>query len=310
MAGKRALVTGSEGFVGRILCEYLTASGVEALGCDLSVPFDSKTRHACDLADSTDVQRMLEWAGPCAYVFHLAAAASVAAGIHAPGTFMRANIEGTVNLCEAMRALYPGTRLIFIGSSEVYGPPEYLPVDESHPLNPINPYAISKLAAEQYCQYLHTSSGMNVVLLRPFNHSGPGQRDQFVLSSFARQIVEIEKGLRKPILRVGNLTAKRDFSHVRDVVRAYLLAAEKGHAGEIYNICSGASVSIGEALETMRSLTDAAFTIESDLKRFRPVDVPEMLGSYEKFYTHTGWRPETDVARILADLVAYWRSTV
>ncbi len=310
MAGKRALVTGSEGFVGRVLCEHLIASGMDVLGCDMSVPPDSRTSRMCDIADSTDVQRVLEWAGPCDYVFHLAAASSVGEGLHAPGRFIRSNVEGTVNLCEAMMALWPAARLIFIGSSEVYGPPDYLPLDESHRLNPVNPYAISKLAAEYYCRYMHATRNMNMVLLRPFNHSGPGQRDQFVLSSFARQIVEIEKGLREPVLHVGNLTAKRDFTHVRDVVCAYLLAADKGHAGEVYNICSGRAVAISEALDMIRSLTHASFRVEKDPQRYRPVDVPEMRGSYSKFNAHTGWCPETDFSRILADLLAYWRNTL
>ena len=310
MAREVALVTGSEGFVGRILCARLAEAGIRVLGCDLSVPPDDSTRRACDIADPQAVSDMLSWAGRCDYIFHLAAAASVASGLQSPGRFMRANIEGTVNLCEGMHEHRPEARLVFIGSSEVYGPPTYLPVDESHPLNPVNPYAISKLAAEHYCRYMHAAHGMNVVMLRPFNHSGPGQKEHFVLSSFARQIVEIERGLREPVLRVGNLSAKRDFSHVRDVVRAYMLAAKADLRGEICNICSGQSVAVSDALEKLRERTDVDFRVEKDPDRYRPVDVPEIRGSYDRFANHTGWAPELTFDCIMEELLAYWRANI
>lgn len=304
----KALVTGSEGFVGRHLCEHLAASGFDVLGCDLAVPSGVSDRYACDLTEANVVKGLLDWAGRCAYVYHLAAAASVASGLHAPGRFMRANIEGTVNLCEALRASMPDTRLICISSSEVYGIPVYLPVDEEHPLNPINPYAISKLAAEQYCRYMHVTQGLRVVMLRPFNHSGAGQRDDFVLSAFARQIVEIEKGLRAPVLEVGNLSVKRDFTHVQDIVRAYRLAAQLDTEEDAFNLCSGNSIAVGDALEQLRSLASAAFSVKPDPQRCRSLDVPEICGSAEKFRARTGWQPELPFPRILEDLLEYWRS--
>ena len=303
----RALITGSEGFAGRALCAYLEASGVEALGCDLRVP-QSDSRFACDITDASQVEALLAWAAPCDTVYHLAAAASVAEGLTAPGLFMRVNIEGAVNLCEAMARSLPDARLVFIGSAEVYGAPAYLPMDESHPLHPVNPYAISKLAAEQYCRYMHQCRGLDVVMLRPFNHSGPGQRDQFVLSSFARQLIEIERGLRAPTLRVGNLEAKRDFMHVSDVTRAYALAARQGESGEVYNLCSGEAVSIAHALDRLRALSGVVCEIERDPERYRPVDVPELRGCCEKFQRRTGWRPEASFTQMLQELLDWWRA--
>lgn len=310
MRGRKALVTGSEGFVGHILCGHLTASGIDVLGCDLSAPSGLSERMRCDMADPKSVKEMVAWAGKCDYVFHLAAAASVASGLHAPGQFMRANIEGTVNLCEALRVAMPDTHLVFISSSEVYGIPTRLPVDECHPLNPVNPYAISKLAGELYCRYIRAAHGTRVTVLRPFNHSGPGQRDSFVLSSFARQIVEVERGLRQPALQVGNLSAKRDFTHVEDMVRAYLLAADLDSEEEAYNLCSGTSIAIGDALEQLRSLASVRFAVEPDSSLCRSLDVPEIRGSAEKFTAKTGWRPELTFQRILEDLLEYWRHTL
>jgi len=240
----------------------------------------------------------------------LAAAASVASGLHAPGRFMRVNVEGTVTLCESLRAAMPDARLIFISSSEVYGIPVYLPVDEKHPVNPANPYAISKLAGEYCCHYMRAAHGLHTVVLRPFNHSGAGQRDEFVLSAFARQIVEIEKGLRAPVLEVGNLSAKRDFTHVQDMVRAYRLATQLDSEEDAFNLCSGASIAIGDALEQLRSLASAAFSVKPDPRRCRSLDVPEICGSAEKFHGLTGWRPEIPFRRILEDLLEYWRGAL
>ncbi len=308
-ASKRALVTGAGGFVGSALRAYLHDLGWETLGCD-AVVREGDGLFRCDITDMEQATALFAWAGPCDYVFHLAAAASVSAGLRAPGRCMRVNVEGTVNICEAMLAAMPQARLIFISSAEVYGAPETLPVDETHPLRPVNPYAISKLAAEQYCRYMGKSRGMNVVMLRPFNHAGPGQTDQFVLSSFARQLVEMEKGLRRPALCVGNLSAKRDFMHVADVVRAYALAAELGERNAVYNLSSGESHSLREAVELMRGMTTAAFEIEQDPDRQRPVDVPELLGSSETFRALTSWRAELPLARILKDALDYWRSVL
>jgi GDP-4-dehydro-6-deoxy-D-mannose reductase len=304
---KKVLITGSEGFAGRTLCAYLAASGIKVYGCDLTVPPDDPQRRACDMSNEQQVLSMLEWAGKCDYVFHLAAASSVAQSMRAPAQCMRANIEGLVHLCESISVIMPEVRLIFIGSAEVYGPPAWLPLTEKHPVNPGNPYAISKLAGEHYCQYMHQNRGLDVVLLRPFNHSGPGQQTRFVLSDFARQLVDIEQGKSEPVLRVGNLSARRDFLHVSDVVRAYWLAAESAHGGDVYNICSGEAISIREALEQLCARAHVSVQIEVDPERYRPADIPELRGDYTKIKDHTGWTPQLPFSQVLEDLLHYWR---
>lgn len=307
MAGKRALITGSEGFVARTLCAHLSGEGFEVLGCDLAVPDSASDRLQCDITDEGQVQALFQWAGECDYLFHLAAMASVSQSLKGPASCMRANAEGTVLLCEGMKRSMPEARLLFVGSAEVYGRPDYLPMDESHPLNPANPYAISKMAGEFYCRYMNTGRDLDVVMMRPFNHSGPGQSSRFVLSSFARQIAEIEKGQHEPVLRVGNLAARRDFCHVKDVVRAYLQVVLSAKSGEVYNVCSGEAYEIREALEMLRTKSTAEFSIERDPERYRPVDVPELRGSYAKIREEIGWEPELSFDKLLEDLLTYWR---
>ena len=190
----------------------------------------------------------------------------------------------------------------------MYGPPTELPIREEHPLNPQNPYAISKAAADSYCAYYHKSTGYAVVRMRPFNHSGPGQSDQFVLSSFARQIARAEAGLSEPIVRVGNLDARRDFLHVDDVVRAYELAALEGIPGEAYNIASGKAVSIRDALQMLLGMATTELAVEPASERLRPVEVPEISGSAEKLESATGWQPQKTVETLLADVLDYWRA--
>jgi GDP-4-dehydro-6-deoxy-D-mannose reductase len=181
-----------------------------------------------------------------------------------------------------------------------------LPLTEDHPLRPTNPYAISKAAADHYCSYL-AKTGFNVVCARPFNHTGPGQSDLFVLSSFARQIARIELGKNPPVLRVGNIQTSRDFSHVSDVVRAYELLALNGKTGEAYNISSGRPTVVRDALDELLNLSSTTITVEQDPERMRPVDVPISYGSHEKLTADVGWRPEIKFETLLKELLDYWR---
>ncbi len=306
----RILVTGSSGFVGKHLCGHLEAQGYEVFGCDQLTAEDSPRRRTCDITDTRSIEETIQWAGPPDFVVHLAAVTFVPEATESPAHVVQVNFLGTLRLAVALRTHAPNARLLFIGSSEVYGPPREIPVTEAHPLSPANPYAISKAAADQYCRYLSESDGTDIVRMRPFNHSGPGQSDRFVLSSFARQIAEIEKGQREAVIEVGNLQAARDFMHVNDVVRAYETALKKGRAGAVYNICSAQSHRIGDALETLVAMSDADIRIEVDPERFRPTDTTEMIGSHDKFTRDTGWKPEETFERLLADLLAYWRETV
>ncbi len=305
-AAGRALVTGAAGFVGKVLAEFLRARGWTVLCSDQRAPSGEPDWFACDMGYREQIERMAAWAGPVTHVFHLAAVTFVPEAGRDPSGAFAVNLLGTVHLAEAMARNAPAARLIYIGTAEVYGHPQFLPITESHPLQPANPYAISKAAADQYCAYLkHT--GMDIVRVRPFNHTGPGQSDLFVLSSFARQIAQIESGKRPAVLRVGNIEASRDFTHVVDVVRAYECMALMGVSGEAYNVCSGHPVVIRDALDRLIGLSTASIRVEVEPQRMRPVDVPSTFGSYEKLAGDTGWRPDIPFDALLADLLAYWR---
>ena len=201
-------------------------------------------------------------------------------------------------------------RFMNVGSSDAYGIPQFTPITEDHPFAPINPYGTSKAAADEYCKSVHDSEGVDVVRLRPFNHSGPGQSDRFVLSSFARQIAEIESGKRDPVLKVGDLSPERDFSHVQDVVQAYVLATEKGKPGAAYNICSGKARKIRDALEVLSDHSRTPFEVVVDPERLRPVDVPTIEGSHARLTTDTGWTPQTPFETLIEDLLDYWRGAI
>lgn len=302
-----ALVTGAEGFVGQTLCAHLSAHGWEVRGSVLRDPPPGRY-FACDITDRVEVERMMTWASGVTHVFHLAALTFVPDSLQDPALAMTANLVGTIHLASAMKTHLPNARLIYVGSADAYGAPETLPVSEDHPLRPDNPYSISKAAADQYCGYLCKASPADIVRMRPFNHSGPGQLDRFVLSNFARQIAVIEAGNAEPVLRVGNLSAARDFSHVSDVVRAYELAALHGRPGEVYNVCSGQSRTIQAALDTLLSLSKTPIRVEVDEARLRPVDVKDIRGTHEKLTAHTGWKPKIPFEMLLADLLGYWRS--
>jgi len=305
---RRALITGAQGFVGQHLMSHLADRGWEVLGTDRDVSTSSTPfAQTCDISDPTQIDSLLQWAAPLTHVFHLAAITFVPEADHDPSGTFAVNLQGTVHLASALRRHAPAARFLYVGSSEVYGHPQFLPMTEDHPFNPTNPYAISKAAADQYCAYLHHAGLLDVVRMRPFNHSGAGQSDRFVLSSFARQIANIETSGLSGVLHVGNLEAQRDFSHVTDVVRAYEKAALDGKSGEAYNVCSGKSVSIRDALDKLLLLSDANITVQPDPERLRPVDVPEVRGNCDRLSVATGWKPEKTLDDILADLMAYWR---
>ncbi len=301
------LVTGAAGFVGNVLSDHLVKQGWQVSRTDLNVPPSEDGWYACDIADAGQVDGLFSWAGAVTHVFHLAAVTFVPEARRAPAKTFSVNLLGTVNLIAAAKAHAPKCRVINVSSSAVYGPPQELPVTEAHPLNPVEPYAIAKAAADQYCGFAHEEHGLDIIRIRPFNHSGPGQDDSFVLSSFARQIARIEAGKREPVLRVGNLKPRRDFLHVRDVVRGYECAALKGESGGVYNICSGRAVAIGDALEMLLEMSDTDIQVETDPGRLRNVEVLESRGSHEALTADTGWEPEAPLATLLEELLTYWR---
>jgi GDP-4-dehydro-6-deoxy-D-mannose reductase len=306
-----AFITGIEGFVGHYLAHELSAAGWKVSGSY----FDDKSAaglEGCrlfplDLAGGGDIDKTLADT-ESDIVYHLAAQSSAALSFRNPRLTFEVNVIGTVNLLEAVRRLGKKPRFILVSSCEVYGPnPDQRPLEESRPFNPKSPYAVSKAAQELVCRQYLESWDLDVVFIRPFPHLGPGQSDNFALPSFARQIAEIEAGKMEPVVRVGNLEARRDFSDVRDVVRAYRLLGEKGRSGQAYNVCTGRAVSVREALEAMLAMSRVSIKIEQDPERLRPSDTPLLLGNNRKLVEETGWAPEHRIEDSLRNLLDYWR---
>jgi len=313
----RYFITGIAGFVGQHLAAYLTAEGHEAVGLALAAGRRSDARpawvkvHEGDICHGERVRALLKEVRP-ERIVHLAARASVADSLRDPWGTFAVNAGGTVSLLEAAAAAAPVARILIIGSAEAYGEvrEEELPLTEGRPLQPLTPYGISKAATEQLARFYGRARRLRVVVARAFNHTGPGQEPTFVCSDFARQIARIEAGLGSAVIRVGDLTARRDFSDVRDVVRAYVLLLEKGDAGEVYNVCSGKAWSIGEILDILRGLAESPIAVEADPTRGRSEDVPTLVGSFAKLEAATGWRPGIPLERTLKDLLDFWRGIV
>lgn len=290
-----AFLTGSSGFVGHWLREHLEASGdrVDALG------------DGVDITDAPAVSDALHAAAP-EVVYHLAALAHVGRSWDEPAPTLEVNVLGTSSLLEAARTAARPPRVVLISSAEVYGGGDGSPIDESAPLRPVSPYAASKVAAEFLGVQAWLGRGLEVVRARPFNHVGPGQDESFVVSALGRRVVEAERSGAD--VRVGNLTAARDFTDVRDVVRAYRLLAQHGAPGEVYNVASGAAVAIADVLARLvaRAATDVV-TVE-DPGLFRPVDLPMLLGDAARLRAATGWAPEIPLEATLADVLGHWRA--
>ncbi len=312
----RVLITGITGFAGSHLAELLLAGGAEVHGTrrwrsrmeNIAHLEDRLTLWECDLRDASSVKRALAEIRPD-WIFHLAAQSFVPTSWHAPAETLSTNVLGQLHLFEAVRELGLKPRIQIAGSSEEYGMvyPDELPIRETNPLRPLSPYGVSKVAQDMLGFQYHKSFGLFIVRTRGFNHTGPRRGEAFVTSNFAKQIAEIELGLRPPVVRVGNLEARRDFTDVRDMVRGYWLALERGEPGEVYNICSGRCLSIREILEGLLALSHVRVTVEEDPARLRPSDVPVLRGDYGKFARQTGWEPTIPFEQTLADVLDYWR---
>ncbi len=297
------LITGANGFVGSWLAEHLKSSGDSVVMTPSDL--DIRDRHAVDqfiAAKKVDV------------TYHLAALTHVGQSWEDPTDFYQVNVIGTQNLCEALGKHQSGSRLVLISSSEVYGPGEESPVPaaerrftEESPLRPVNPYAASKAAAEMVAIQAQNGRGIDVVIARPFNHVGPGQGDQFVVAGLARRIVEASLS-GKDWIPVGNLGAKRDFTDVRDVVRAYRLLAVDGVPGNAYNVSSGRALSIREVAELLIEYSESRVELRPDKSLMRPVDVFATVGDHSKISKATGWCPVTPLDSTLRDTLEYWRA--
>ena len=315
----RVLITGITGFAGSHLADYLLADHpeVEIFGTrrwrsrleNVEHLLDRVHLVDCDLKDSAAVQTTLGDVRP-EVIFHLAAQSFVPTSWRAPAETLDTNITSQTNLFEAVRRLDLDPTIQIAGSSEEYGlvHPDEVPIKESNPLRPLSPYAVSKVAQDLLAYQYFRSYGLKTVRTRGFNHTGPRRGEVFVTSNFAKQIASIEAGIQDPIIRVGNLNAERDFTDVRDTVRAYWLAVTKGKPGEVYNIASGSTIRIAELLERLLALSEAKVDIEVDPERLRPSDVEILLGDTSKFHGDTGWEPRIPLDKTLQDLLDYWRS--
>lgn len=314
----KALITGISGFVGSHLAEYLLGKQVEVTGTIRNRSRMDHIRHLkdiqlveCELRDPFSVESLLAKVKPD-LIFHLAAQSFVPTSWNSPVDTIHNNVAGQVNIFEAVRKHDLDCKIQIACSSEEYGhvEPDEVPIKETNPLRPLSPYAVSKVAQEYLGYQYHKSYGLKVIPTRTFNHTGPRRGENFVTSNFAKQIAEIEKGIKPPVLMVGNLEAKRDFTDVRDVVRAYWLALEKGTSGETYNIASGKCCTIREMLNLLLSFSNKEITVQQDPERLRPSDVEILLGDYSKFHQATGWKPEIPFEQTMEDLLNYWRERV
>ncbi len=307
----RVLITGAGGFVGGVLAPRLVAAGHAVWGVERRerpLP-EGVTRCVADLADAGAACAVCEQARPD-WIVHLAAQSSVRASFDAPAETVTGNTMPALHLLEAMRrgAAPAGARILVVGSADAYGlvPSDRLPVREDAPLDPRSPYALSKAMQEGLARMWSQRFGVDAVMTRSFNHTGPGQRDAFVLSSFARQVAAVADGRAPAVLRVGNLDVRRDFTDVRDVCDAYVALLERGERGKVYNVCSGRAVGLRDVLETLCDIAGVSVRIEVDPDRLRPVDMPELRGDPGRIERATGWRASIPLERTLRDLLAWW----
>ena len=315
---KRVLITGITGFAGSHLADYILAEhpGVEVFGTYRWRSRRENIDHLegrirlleCDLGDVTALRAALMTSQPEA-IFHLAAQSFVPTSWTAPAETFHINVTGQIHLFEAIRLLGLDPVVQLACSSEEYGlvHKDETPITESNPLRPLSPYAVSKVTQDFLGYQYFKSYGLRTVRTRGFNHEGPRRGEVFVMSNFAKQIAAIEAGAQEPVIRVGNLDSVRDFTDVRDMVRAYWLAATRGEPGEVYNIASGRGITIREMLDRLIALSRVEVRVENDPARMRPSDVEVLLGDSSKFRAATGWAPRIPLEQTLADSLDYWR---
>lgn len=308
----RVLITGATGFVGRHLIQHLidTQPGVEIHGTALNPEAapPAMQAHQLDLRDEQAVRHLLEQTQP-EYIYHLAAQASPRRSFEAPWETLENNIRAQLNLILACLGLNIQPRLLVISSAEVYAAQD-APITEDTPFNPTSPYGVSKIAQDMLALQYAQSHRLPILRARPFNHIGPGQGQGYVVPDFAMQIARIEAGQQEPVLEVGNLAARRDFTDVRDVVRAYLLIAQQGQPGEVYNVASGSARSIQEVLDTLLSLSTQQIEVRVNPARFLPIDVPVKQGDFSRLHQATGWQPTIPFEQTLLDVLNECRQRV
>jgi GDP-4-dehydro-6-deoxy-D-mannose reductase len=314
MAKKRVFITGATGFAGRHLMTALSPAEYSVYGSTYPQPPspEEKNISLLDLRSERDVFGAVQSARPD-WVFHLAAVSNVRQSWEKKKETMETNVMGTFFLFEAVKKFAPEARILFISSSDIYGSPpgaeESAPkaFSEDDPFQLVSPYALSKFGGELMAGFFRRAEGLDVVIARPFPHTGPGQSPDFVCSDWARQIIRVERGNQEPVIRVGNADVSRDFTDVRDAVRAYVLLLEKGRSGEAYNVCSGRDTALREILGVLLSAASKDVRVEQDPGKFRKVEIPHLVGENRKIRAETGWEPLIPLKKTLADLLDYWR---
>ena len=313
----KILITGITGFAGSHLADFILKENLgeihavkrwRSITDNIRHLEDNIKLYECDLRDAFSVRDLIDQVKPDR-IFHLAAQSFVPTSWTAPTESLSTNILGQLNIFEAVKKTKIDPLIQIACSSEEYGLvlPDEVPIKETNPLRPLSPYAVSKVGQDMLGYQYFKSYGMKIIRTRGFNHTGPRRGPVFVCSDFAKQIVDIEKGYKNPIISVGNLEAMRDFTDVRDTVVGYWLALEKAEPGEVYNICSGNGYKISEILEMLLNLTDRKIEIQKDPKRMRPSDVQILRGDFSKFADKTGWNTTIPFEKTLEDLINFWR---
>lgn len=306
MKGK-VLIFGIGGFVGRYLANEFLNHGYSVYGSDMNnngtLPMRVKFYEA-NLLDAGSVHTVVQKTSPD-MIINLAAISSVGQSWSIPQTTMSVNVIGALNIMEAAKRCNPMPKVMFIGSSEEYEVSDK-PLNESTPLNANNPYGISKVAQEQFAQMYSKNFGLQIYCVRSFNHTGVGQRDSFVLPSFCKQAAEIEKSGKPGVIEVGNLAVKRDFSHVKDIVKAYRMIIESDDSSIIYNVGSGQAFSLRELLNYIVGLSGVDIQIKVDPKKFRPTDQPMVCCDYTLIKSRLGWKPEYSVFDALKEMYEFF----
>jgi GDP-4-dehydro-6-deoxy-D-mannose reductase len=315
----RALITGAGGFVGKHLLSHLrqnpdnylhgTLQSDDQRRADLVALCPDLT--ALDIRDEAAVLALMENVRPD-QVFHLAGQPFVPRSFEDPWDTLDNNIHGTLNFLQAINKLQLSTRLLVVGSAEVYGAakPEYMPLREDTPFAPSSPYSVSKIAQDMLALQYTLAHHIFTVRVRPFNHIGPGQNSRFSVSNWALQIAEAEAGLREPLLEVGNLSAARDFTDVRDVVRAYADVINRGETGEVYNVCSGTAHSMQSIVDTLVGMSKTPIEVRVSADRYRVVEIPMLVGDCTRLRERTGWEPHIPIEQSLRDVLDEWRQHV
>ena len=308
---KKALVIGAAGFVGNYLLHELGQNGIACYATKLphkKIEYEPCEIYNLDIMDKNAIVDLLFEIKPD-YIFHLAAQSSGGLAWKNPILTIDVNIKGSVNVLDAVRELYYKPRILLVGSGEEYGNSQLgkMPISEEANLRPANIYAATKACTNMIGAIYAKAYDMELMMVRAFNHIGPGQASLFVVSDFCRQVAEIEKGLREPVIKVGNLAAKRDFTDVRDVVRAYVDLIQKGEPGETYNVGSENAREIRAILDLIISMSEAAIQVEIDPNKLRPVDVPIIEADITKINQLTGWKPEIPLEQTIQETLDFWR---